>query len=180
MNKKQLILAIFIIVLMVSSVIGFIYVNPTNDNSGSFDYKGFKFRLDANGRYFTEVNGASFIFDYNPRDLNNIELPDFIIQNQKYYILTNLTQLNANLDYSINKLRYNLNLLGILTIPACINEQECNPNLPIKDCNVDAFYFKKGNINKVSIENKCIIIEGDDLGLSKLVDKVNLRLIGIE
>ena len=180
MNKKQLFLAIFIIGIMISSVIGFVYINPNDTNTNSFDYNGFKFSLDANNnRYNVNVNGANFIFDYDPRELNNIELPNFIIRGQKYYILTNTTELDSNLDYSINKLRYNLGLLEILTFPACINEQECNTNLPIKDCDTDAFYFKKSNINQVSLENKCIIIEGDTLVINQLVDKISLRLSGV-
>ena len=180
MKKSQLILVIFIVFIMITSAIGFVYVNPKDNNTNSFDYKGFKFYLTNNAKYQVDVNNKQFIFDYLPNDLTNIEIPNFNLQNEKYYLLMNYTEKDSNLDYNLNKLGYSLNLISKRTNLACINEKECNQELPIKDCGDDAFYIKKNNINKVYLQDKCIIIQGDDIYISKVVDKINLKLVGIE
>ena len=179
MKKTQVFVAIFILLIMIFSAIGFVYTNP-DTNQNSLDYKGFKFVLNQNNQYQIDMNGNSFIFDYNPNDLSNIDIPEFNLEGDKYYILVNYSDVDNNLEYSLGKLGYTLNLLGVRPVLACDNEQNCQENLPVKDCNSNSFYFKKSNLNKVYLDNKCIVIEGDTTGISKSVDKINLKLINVE
>src|SRR3989344_4734682 len=62
MKKRQLILAIFIIVIMISSAIGFVYTNDSND-ANTINYNGFKFKLTENYNYIVDIQGKQFIFD---------------------------------------------------------------------------------------------------------------------
>ena len=180
MKKTQLIV-IFIIVIMISSAIGFVYINPdANQNANAINYKGFDFTLTSSGKYIVNIEGKEFIFDYLPDEIKDIEMPDFSLASDKYYLITNPLDKNENIDYSLNKIGYTLNLLGIRAVLACDIEQECDPNMPIKDCSNDAFYFKKSNVNKVYLQDKCLVIEGDETGLSKSVDKIDLKLANIE
>ena len=39
--------------------------------------------------------------------------------------------------------------------------------------------FKKSEDTKVYKENKCVVVEGDNQGISKAVDKINLKLLNI-
>ena len=181
MKKSQLIIVIFIVVIMVSSVIGFVNVKQDNNlNQNSIDYSGVKFNIDNNGRYQANINDKSFIFDYLPDEIKDINLPEFNVQGEKYYLIINYSEKDNNIDYSLNKLGYTLNLLGIRAIIACDNEENCNLDLPVKDCSNNAFYIKKSNVNKVYLQDKCITIEGDNLGISKIIDKINLKLAGIK
>lgn len=173
-------MAIFIVSIMIFSVIGFVYTSPDNNNQNSLDYKGFKFVLNQNNKYQIDINGNTFIFDYNPNDLSNIDVPEFNLEGDKYYLIVNYSDVDSNLEYSLGKLGYTLNLLGLRPVLACDNEQNCQENLPVKNCNSNSFYFKKSNLNKVYIDDKCIVIEGDTIGMSKSVDKINLNLINVE
>src|SRR3989344_5836293 len=174
MKKRKLILAIFIIVIMISSAIGFVYTNDSND-ANTINYNGFKFKLTENYNYIVDIQGKQFIFDNLHSQVEDMELPDFSILNSKYYLIINYSERNGNIDYSINKLRYTLNLLNKKGVLACANEQECNTDLPVKDCTEDSFYVKKSNINKISLQDKCVIIEGSDLELVRLTDKINMK-----
>ena len=62
---------------------------------------------------------------------------------------------------------------------ACSKQEGCDNNLPIKDCNEYSFYFVKGADTKIYKDNKCVVIEGDNLGISKAVDKINLKLLKV-
>ena len=178
MKKRQLILAIFIIIIMISSAIGFVYTNDSNDTN-TVNYNGFKFKLTENYNYIVDINGKQFIFDNLPNQLEDMELPEFSTLNTKYYLIINYSEKNGNIDYSINKLRYTLNLVNKKGILACANTEECNADLPVKDCTEDSFYLKKSSINKVYLMDKCVIIEGNDLELVRLTDKINMKLAGI-
>ena len=180
MKKTQIFVAIFILLIMIFSAIGFVYTNPDNANQNSLDYKGFKFVLNQNNQYQIDINDNSFIFDYNPNDLSNIDIPEFNLVGDKYYILVNYSDVDNNLEYNLGKLGYTLNLLGVRPVLACDNEQNCEENLPVKDCSSNSFYFVKGSLNKVYLDNKCIVIEGDTIGMSRSVDKINLKLINVE
>ncbi len=180
MKKSQLFLAIFIILIIISSVLGFVSnSNNTPNTNNDINYNGAKFTQDTQGKYQVNVNNNVFIFDYLPNDLSDIELPDFTLNQNKYYLIFNTTEKDDSITYDLNSLGYTLNLLGIKPILACVDEQDCDVNLPIKDCSNDAFYIKKSNINKVYLQDKCVIIEGDNTGLIKSINKINLKLIGI-
>ncbi len=182
MKKTQLFIVIFIIVIMISSVIGFVYTRPSSNNQdpNSFSYKNFKFNPTSNGGYQVDLNGKTFIFDNLPQDLININLPNFNLEGDKYYLIMNPIERDENLNYNLNKLGYTLNLLNIKPVLACINENGCKEDLPIKNCKNNAFYFKKNNLSKIYLQDKCIIIEGDNAEMSKSIDKINLKLAGIE
>jgi len=179
MKRAKLFMAIFIIVIMVSSVIGFVSLDKKN-NTQNYDYDGYTFNLDANGKYFVNINDKTFIFDYPPGDLSSITLPNFNLGNSKYYILINFLEKDENMDYSLNKLEYNLNTAGIRPVLSCINEEGCPSDVPIKDCSEDSFYFTKGNTSRIYLKDKCIVIEGSSTEMVKLVDKIDLKVAGIE
>jgi len=163
---------------MISSAIGFVYTNDSND-ANTINYNGFKFKLTENYNYIVDIQGKQFIFDNLPSQVEDIKLPDFSILNSKYYLMINYSEKNGNIDYSVNKLRYTLNLVNKKGILACANMEECNADLPVKDCTEDSFYVKKSNFSKVYLQDKCVIIGGSDLELVRLTDKINMKLAGI-
>lgn len=177
MKKSNLILVVFIIIIMVSSVIGFIYVPKDNLDQNSIEYKGFKFEITTDGRYTTTLNGNNLIFDNNPLSLETINLPDFKITQDKIYLIFIPEERDTSLDYSMSKLAYTLQIKGIRSVLACSKEKNCPNEFPIKDCNNTAFYFKKSNLTKVYKDSNCIVLEGDNLNLNKYVDKIDLELI---
>lgn len=162
---------------MVSSVIGFIYTPKDDLDQNSIDYKGFKFEITTDGRYTTTLNGNNIIFDNNPLSLENINLPEFKMTQDKIYLIFIPEERDANLDYSMSKLAYTLQIKGIRPVLACSKEENCSNKLPIKDCNNTAFYFKKSNLTKFYKDSDCVVLEGDNLNIDKYVDKINLELI---
>ena len=180
MKKSNLALVIFIVVIMMSSVIGFIYSPKDNAvlNSNSIDYKGFNFEQTADNRFTTTFNGNQVIFDYSPTSLESINLPIFQITQNKVYLIFNPGERDSSLDYSMSKLAYTLQVNGIKSVLACSKEENCPGELPIKDCNNEAFYFKKSNLTNIYKDSKCVIIEGSNVNISKYVDKIGLILIG--
>jgi hypothetical protein len=89
MKKSNLILVIFIVFIMLSSVIGFIYTPDGNQalNQNSINYKGFNFQQTTDNRYITDFNGNNIVFDNPPDKLEDIILPNFQITKDKIYLI---------------------------------------------------------------------------------------------
>ena len=167
---------------MVTSAIGFFSYkdqNQDNTNPNTVNYNGFEFQPTQDGRWSFTKNNVNFIFDNSPSTLNDISLPNFQITQDKVYLLHNASNLNPSNDYSISKLYYTLQNLGIRPVIACINEENCPSQYPIKNCTEEAFYFILNNNTKVYNNDKCLVIQGDKVNINKIVDKVDLKLLGI-
>jgi len=180
MKKSNLLLVIFIVFIMITSAIGFIYT-PEDDNAlneNSVSYKGFNFDLTTDNRYITIINGNNIVFDNSPDSLENIDLPNFQITQDKIYLIFDPGEKDTSLDYSISKLAYTLQIKGVRAVLACSKEKDCPNELPIKDCNNEAFYFKKSNLTNIYKDNNCIVLQGDNININKYVDKIDLALIG--
>ena len=180
MKKSNLILVVFIVLIMISSVIGFIYSPQDNQtlNQNSISYKGFNFEQTTDNRYVVKINENQVIFDNNPNSLENIILPNIQITQDKIYLIFNPEEKDSNLDYSIAKLYYTLQIKDIRPVLACSKEENCPNEFPIKDCSNEAFYFKKSNITNIYKDSNCIVLQGDNVNINKYVDKIDLALIG--
>jgi hypothetical protein len=178
MNSK-IILTLFIAFIMITSVIGFIWSSsPSEDSSNVLDYNNYEFR-NVNGRYLLELNNHEYVFDNSPYEVSSVDFEDFNLESDKYYILFNPDEKDLNMEYSIQKLYLVLNSLGINVQLACSIEEGCDESLPIKNCDDHSFYFKKMSGAKVYKNNNCIVIEGDNDGISKAVDKIDMDLLNI-
>ena len=178
MNSK-IVLTVFIAFIMITSVVGFIWnYGSDEENYNVLEYGDYEFK-NINGKYILDVNENQYVFDNSPYEINNLNFDDFALSSNKYYFIFNPEEKDLNLEYSIQKLYLVLNSLGVKVQLACSKEEGCDDDVPIKDCNDHAFYFKKTGNAKVYKDNNCVVIEGDNEEISKTVDKINLNLLNI-
>lgn len=173
---SKLILPAFIILIMIMSTIGFMYGDKEEDSYTYNDYKFYK----QDSKWILYKDSISIPFDYKVEALSNITLPEFNLRTDKVYLLFNTSEFDIN-KYSISKLYFVLNNIGIKPLQACISEENC-PDIPIKNCeeNNKMFYFKiDENNNKVYLSENCIVLSGNVEEINKQVDKINMKLLGI-
>ena len=165
---------------MITSVIGFIWSSDDSvtDSSEILEYNNHQFK-NVNGKYVVEINDQGYIFDNSPYELSSINFEDFIIESDKYYILFDPEDKDLNMEYSMQKLYSVLTSLNINVQLACTKEEGCDSTLPIKTCNDYSFYLRKSSDAKIYKQDKCIVVEGTNEGISKAVDKINLKLLNI-
>jgi len=179
MKKMQIFMTLFIAIIMISSVIGFLYIPNDQQQPGVLEFNKIKFYPQQNNKYLATYNNQQLLFDYLPSQLSTITLPVlYPINTGKLYIIYNATEADSSTFYLIEKLSYNLNLLGKPASQACVSEQDC-PDIPIKDCNSPSIYLKKSNTSRMYNEESCIIIEGDSLYQSQASDKLIQGFLGI-
>lgn len=175
--KTKVLLAIFIAIIMVSSILGIISYSSDDVKVNTLDYNGKSFDL-INGKFFLDIDGKNYVFDNSPYDLEDLNA-DFNLESDKYYLLFNPLEKDNNMEYFMQKLYLTLSLQGINVQLACDREEDCDYSLPIKNCDDYSFYFKRSENTKIYKENNCIVLEGDNVGLNRAVDKVNLRILNI-
>ncbi len=122
------------------------------------------------------------MFDYGPQELINITLPvEGINIGNKVYLAYKPGDKNTNLDYVLNRLYSVLTLLKIRPIISCYEEENC-PDIPVINCNSDHSVFKIVKLNETKIykEENCLVLQGDNIELNKIANKISLVLLGIE
>ena len=179
--KKSQLMALFIIFLMISSAAGFILGGFSQDNSeNNLDYKGQQFSLSQDGRFFTTINDVQFVFDYSHQELESMNVPSLdLFNSQKFYILFDPPISDKTIEYNMQKLSYFLQSNNKIVYAACAQEEGCPNDLPIKSCKDYSFYFKQANQSKAYIQDNCYVIEGNGEEITKITDKVDLKLVGL-
>ncbi len=175
-QRKNLFFPIFIAIILVSSILGFIW-----KDQGSADikeYKGYKF-TKINNKWITEINGKQIFFDYYPEELENIIVPPLKRDVGKIYVAFDPEQRDINIDYILQKTIDSLSNAGIKPVFACIKDSPECPDIPIIKCENNDLVIQilKTEEAKIFKQNNCIILEGDIVYLNKATDKLKLNLL---
>ena len=180
-SKKSLYLTIFIVVIMVSSVIGFVAFTGQDDGvKADLEYNGFSF-IKANSGWITKINSRDIYFDYLPNEVKDINYDKSKLSIQsKVYIAYDPSK-KENMDFILSKLDSNIKSLGYTTNLACVKEKNC-PDVPVVDCESkdNILFLKIDNKNDIYRDKGCIIIEGiDTIELAKATDRFIYSITGV-
>ena len=63
--------------------------------------------------------------------------------------------------------------------PACLNEEECDENLPIKTCEDNFIIIEESEEIEIKQENNCVFIRGPQDSLIKITDEFLFKVLGI-
>lgn len=148
-SKKSLYIGLFIVFLMVTSTLGFIIGDDTQERrEGDFVF--------VNGWWILNKGEFEYKFSYLPEDVG--EYGNLIFSNDVYLYVenTSLPQLNRlSYFFATNSVKYSI-----------LEEKEC-------DLNKLVLVIRKG-LDKIYKEDKCLILEGD---IDKSIDKIGYRLV---
>ena len=157
-------MAVFIVVIMTSSILGFVWTNIATDD---LTYKDYKFKRQ--GDHFTvNLNDQNINVYYLPSDIEHIEIDQEIKSRMKgspmFYISFNPD--SEKIEY-IDLARFDLTNEIQKTNKYAISGKTTNStlyNLPIITCenataHVPVIHLKEGNTTKFSLQDNCIIAE---------------------
>ncbi|MFH1839900.1 MAG: hypothetical protein ABH849_02010 [Nanoarchaeota archaeon] len=176
-NKKKVFLGIFIVVIMVSSILGYTFKEDEEDSGIVFN--GVQFYQNQD-KWVAYVGNGYFAFDYLPNEVEEIQYETFQINSNKVYLGYIPTEKNVNFDYGLSKVYSTLNSLGIKSVLACSEEENC-PDIPLVDCSNEfqVVSFIESEDNKIYKEDNCIILECTSDEISKCADTFNYVLLGV-
>lgn len=168
-KRNKIILGLVLIFILFFSVaeysfFGFNNNEETNQNNKKINYNDFEFS-EQNGFWLLNKNGNSFIFSYNPSEVERI---NFNVNHLENYYEKNL-YINSEDIESESELRANLGQF-VKNIQIQKNET-CEDNIIV---------IKGGIENKIYQDKNCVFIEGKNEELIKLTDLFLFKILGIE
>lgn len=178
-KSRKLFIPIFIALIMILSVLGFMWRGPSEEQ---YEYNNLLFTKVKNG-WVTYTDNKAFLLTYSPEELKNITANVFL--NNLNYAQIIFFSLNPEEDVyqAVYDFQINMNnLFTPLLIPACTaNVSKCI-NITLKNCqdateNTKIIIFKEENQTKITYKNNCLTIQGKGENLTKATDKLILTLI---
>ncbi len=185
-SRKRLILPIFLGLIMVMSIFGFIIGRNAKDNQsvldGSKTFGGYTFQR-ANAGWVTTLDGREAIFRYLPDELSDMDIssvPSDALKKPKIYLSRDPRQSYGLAERDIY---YNLKPATNLQLACSIDSEECK-NAPLKTCkDADAttaiVLFTLKSKPGITFENNCVSVSGDAIYITKIVDKLLYAYFGI-
>ena len=165
---------------MIFSTLGYAFSDKSDGNPKKMEYNGVEF-IKTNEYWNFNLNGNSFITKYNPKEVENITLLGYIsinsYTNKPLYFVSDFNEPN----YEISR---NLNPFVLRIQNACISEEDCVGNLPVKNCSEDNVIIikeLKTDDIKESIfqQDNCIFITSSIENQTRYADAFLFKTLGI-
>ncbi|MAG39505.1 hypothetical protein CMI41_00875 [Candidatus Pacearchaeota archaeon] len=159
--------AIVFLVLLTLSTVGYAIVNSFGGSGGSSSDSG-DFSLEGN--YWTILIGSQkYYFSYLPSDLENVSISGEFGLGDYYDVPLYFTDENQGSIEILN----NLGRYILRAQEACISEEDCDGDLPVKDCAVDNVVIFSDGDGSVRSDAKCVYLSGDSVkGADKFLYEV--------
>jgi len=171
-------IGLVLILIMFFSLLGYSFNRTEEGSEGKIIYNGIEF-LKEQGLWKAKIENLLFSFQYNPNEVNKINSILNPIENyydKPLYIYSESsdagTEIYRNLFYHnqiIERMQY-----------ACLEEEKCEENYPVKDCTNNFIIIKEGENTEVRQQDNCVFIEGKEEELIKLTDSFLFRIIGVQ
>ena len=175
-KRKQMIVGIVLIFVMFGSVFGMIVGSfGQKNNEQKINYNGFEF-VNQNDYWFTSIGEAKFVFAHNPQQVEKV---NSMINHVGNYYNKPLYVFSENKNAEMEVYR-NFGDIAQRIQPACLDEDECEENLPIKTCEDNFIIIKESEVAGISQEENCVFILGPQEDLTKLTDGFLFKVLGIE
>lgn len=186
-RRNQLIIGGILILIMVFSTVGYALSGRGDEtNADKTEYNGIEFVRDNSGYWYFEIQDQQFIIINNPKNiseinfLNTLSINDY--SNKPLYFV-------GDIGEGSSEIARNLADRFVLRIQqACLDEEDCEGNFPIKNCSIDNIIIfneisdNETENNKKEImyqEENCIFIFSEYENQSKYADKFLFKLLGI-
>ena len=174
-KRKQMVVGIVLIFVMFGSVFGVIVGSlGQKDSEQKVNYNGFEF-IWQNDFWFTSQGNLNFVFKYNPKQVDRIEselkgVEDYY--GKPLYIFAEDREAEAevyrNLDQIVQRIQ-----------PACLWDEACEENWPVKTCEDNFIIIKENDIAKINQSQNCVFIQGRQENLTKMTDEFLFKMLGI-
>ncbi len=173
---NQLLIGLVLIFIMFLSVLGYALSGNQDEKSdnGKVVYNGLEF-VNQNGYWTTSLENFQFNFKYNPNEVEVIE--STLNYANSYY--DKPLYIKSDDSSATSEIYINLNQIVQRMQNACIDEEGCEGDLPIKDCNDNFIIIKENNLTSITQNESCVFINGPRENLTMIVDAFLFKILGI-
>jgi hypothetical protein len=183
-RRNQLAIGIILIVLMVSSTVGFIFAfgggssGGGNETGADFIYNGVDFFRTGSGVGFQTGDGI-FETSLEPSEVEDVEFN--VIVSAVDFLNKPLYFVFDERDSVVEELEKNMKGLALRLGGACLEGRECsNDDFVVKSCEDNVIVISESEEIKTYKEGNCIFLEGPKDKQMILADKLIYRILGIQ
>lgn len=180
-KSKQLLVGGILILIITASTLAYSFIFSEKDEEGfsksKIIYSGLEF-TEKNEFWFTEISNFQFSFKYNPQEVEDVKISYITKTINDYYrkpLYINSESMEA--EYEIYR---NLDQFILRRQYACLENQTCEKEFPVKTCKDNFIIIEEKNESKITQEENCIFIQGKKEDLTKLTDKFLFRILGVQ
>lgn len=173
---NQILIGLVLVFIMMLSVLG--YSLGGREDSGEREtmmFNGLEF-IKMNDFWVLEQGEAQFIFQYNPEEVEKIDSQVNFFNsyyNQPLYVysedLDATSEIYRNMGPFVQRMQN-----------ACVSEENCEGDLPIKECDSNFIIIRESSITSITQNQSCVFIEGPKENLVRLTDEFLFKTLGIE
>lgn len=175
-QRNQIILGLILIFVMFFSVLGYSFSGGGESNK-EIDYNGFKFYKNE-GLWYLELNNSYFIFKNNPYETGNIGIETEINSISDYY--NKPLYISSESNEASYEIYNNLGKIAERIQYACISEEKCEGDFPVKTCENNFIIIEKDNQSKIFQNESCVFISGASENLTKITDEFLFNMLNIK
>lgn len=184
-NYGILFISIFIALIMITSIAGFLI--GSNQDKITFKYNNFRFNFKDN-MYYTKIDGEVMSFQFSPTDVEDIELSEDASKKLKE---SGVRMLTFNPDNEERQIVDNLRLYISDRIPMTFSAvtylSDYYPSLKVVTCDnitkeVGVIYIDNSfnyTNNTIDFLQDCIIMKGSGQSLFQLADRIIYAYYGV-
>ena len=177
-NKRQFTLGAILVFLLMVSTFGIAINSFDFSKEETFKFNDYLFTQEGN--YYTlNLNSNYFYFLTNPNNFSKINYEDSLSINLGNLMYKPL-YIDSKESIPSQQIYQNLNPYVQRTQFACIEETNCEEDLPIKTREDNIIEIKKSKKNKIYSKENCTFIEGKEEDLTALTEITILKLLGID
>lgn len=180
-KRNQLILGIGLVLLMLVSTAGYAINGRDNKNTiEKIEYNNVEFVRDSSEYWKFNVQGNNFVTLFNPEELQDIDFNGNLVlsdlQNKPLYFV-------GGSNEPIAEIARNMERFVLRIQNACINKEDCEGDLPLKNCSEDNVVVISEKLEqgeeKIYSQGNCIFIEANFANQTKYADKLIYDLLNI-
>jgi len=186
-KKNQFIIGIILIALMLFSTLGYALSGNSEDNTNSkkIEYKGIEFLQDNSGYWHFNVQGYDFVTKYNPEEVKDVSFFNYLTlqnyANKPLYFVGDYQEPIYEISRNINPFVARFN-------NACLDEENCKGNFPVKNCSEDNIiiiqeidYDSESEVKEnILQQDNCIFITANLGNQTKYADALLFKLLRAE
>ena len=158
-KKNQIIIGVVLIGLLIIAPLGYSLFSGDGDKDVSkVNEMGIDF-FKQNGIWVTQIDDTVFGFKNLPSEVSDVDVNISIGLEQ--YVGKPLYFVNPN--EGVNEVLSNIGQHVLRYQEACLGNETCGDDLPVKDCGSNLIIFEVGNVTKVYQDENCIFVVGDSV-----------------
>jgi hypothetical protein len=189
-NMGKIVMTVLIVVVMVSSIIGFVFsdISMGGQNTNSLSYNGFTF-TQGNAGVEMKLNGQALAFSYLPSQVDFMPLNGTVLEplesSRMAYITSDANSTNAiamgGFTYTVSQALKAKGSYGVQSFTAgnafgkpvvtCLNATKFVPVILIQE---------SFNTTEIYLENDCIIVNAtSSIDIERLGNRLSYGILGV-